>query len=96
MQKLSRVARLALVAGLALAAPAMAGLSTIAQWDFENASAAINNNPTSTVGSGTASSIGMDVYGTPNVGVTTDDVVVGKTSDTGNTVKGARRRAARR
>ena len=57
--------------------------NTITQWSFENDSVAVNNNPAPSTGAGTASSIGMDVYPTPNVGVTTDDVLVGKASDTG-------------
>jgi len=59
----------------------------IAQWNFENNTVAVNNSPAPSTGAGTASSIGMDVYPTPNVGVTTDDVLVGKSTDTGtNTV----------
>ena len=62
-----------------------ANAATITSWNFESPanSIAVNNSPTPTVGTGTASSIGMDVYATPNVGVTTDDVVLGKSSDTG-------------
>jgi len=56
---------------------------TIAEWTFETNAIAVNNNPSPTTGSGTASSLGMDVYPTPNVGVTTDDVLQGKGSDTG-------------
>ena len=53
-----------------------------------NASASLtfltaNNSPAPTVGTGTASSIGMNVYGTPNVGVTFDDVTSGVSGDTG-------------
>ena len=57
--------------------------STITAWTFETNAVAVNNSPTPTTGSGTASSLGMDVYPTPNVGVTTDDVLLGKASDTG-------------
>ncbi len=57
--------------------------TTITSWTFETNAVAINNSPTPTTGSGTASSLGMDVYPTPNVGVTTDDVLLGKNSDTG-------------
>jgi hypothetical protein len=65
--------------------PVRAGIITA--WDFENDAVATNNSPAPSVGAGTASSIGMDLYPTPNVGVTTDDVLVGKNSDTGaNTV----------
>jgi hypothetical protein len=56
---------------------------TIAAWNFENNSVAVNNSPAPSSGSGTASSIGMNLYPTPNIGVTTDDVLVGKSSDTG-------------
>jgi hypothetical protein len=56
---------------------------TIAGWTFESDAIAVNNNPTADTGTGTASSIGMDLYPTPNIGVTTDDVVLGKSSDTG-------------
>lgn len=62
---------------------ACAQAQTIADWTFTSDAVAVNNNPTADVGNGTASSIGMNVYPTPNVGVTQDDVLVGKTSDTG-------------
>jgi hypothetical protein len=55
----------------------------LAAWNFENDSIAVNNSPAPSSGSGTASSIGMNLYPTPNVGVTTDDVLAGKSSDTG-------------
>jgi len=67
----------------AVGACAAAQATTITQWTFENDAVAVNNNPAPFTGTGTASSIGMDIYPTPNVGVTTDDVVVGKGSDTG-------------
>ena len=57
---------------------------TIAEWTFQNDSIAVNNNPVADIGTGMASSIGMNIYPTPNVGVTTDDVLAGKSSDTGN------------
>jgi hypothetical protein len=56
---------------------------TIAAWNFENNPIAVNNSPTPSTGSGTASSIGMNIYPTPNVGVTTDDVIAGAAGDTG-------------
>jgi hypothetical protein len=58
----------------------------ITDWNFESTSNTIgvNNSPAPSIGSGTASSIGMATYGTPNVGVTTDDVLQGSTGDTGN------------
>jgi Immunoglobulin I-set domain len=58
--------------------------TTLAAWTFENDSIAVNNSPAASSGSGTASSIGMNVYPTPNIGVTQDDVVQGASSDTGN------------
>ena len=69
-------------AALSLAA-AHAQAQTIAAWTFENDTVAVNNSPAPSTGAGTASSIGMDLYPTPNVGVTTDDVLLGKSSDTG-------------
>jgi hypothetical protein len=60
-----------------------ASAATITAWNFQNNAIAINNNPAPSTGFGTASSIGMDVYPTPNVGVTADDVLAGKNSDTG-------------
>jgi hypothetical protein len=59
----------------------------ISAWTFENDAVGMNNSPAPSTGTGTASSIGMNIYPTPNVGVTTDDVLLGKSSDTGtNTV----------
>jgi hypothetical protein len=55
----------------------------LAGWTFENDAVAINNSPAPSSGAGTASSIGMGVYPTPQVGTTTDDVLLGKNSDTG-------------
>ena len=64
-----------------------ASAATVAAWNFENNPIAVNNNPAASAGTGTASSIGMDVFPTPNVGVTTDDVLLGVAGDTGaNTV----------
>jgi hypothetical protein len=73
------------VAVLATLVASHANAATITSWNFENPpnAIAVNNSPAATVGTGTASSIGMDVYATPNVGVTTDDVVLGKSADTG-------------
>src|SRR5271169_1042970 len=54
---------------------------TITQWTFETEPLTTpppyNNSPISSTGVGTASSIGMDVYPTPNVGVTSDDIILG-------------------
>jgi hypothetical protein len=52
----------------------------ITQWNFENDTIAVNNSPAPSTGTGTADSIGMNIYPTPNVGVTTDDVLQGVTS----------------
>jgi hypothetical protein len=66
-------------------APAYGG--TITQWTFENqpvtGAPPYNNSPTPSTGVGTASSIGMDIYPTPQVGVTSDDILQGATGDTG-------------
>ncbi len=72
-----------ILCGAAVLAAAGAHAQTIAQWTFENDPIAINNNPAPSTGSGTASSLGMNLYPTPNIGVTTDDVLLGKSSDTG-------------
>jgi hypothetical protein len=72
-----------ILCGAAVLAAAGAHAQTIAAWTFENDPIAINNNPAPSTGSGTASSLGMNLYPTPNIGVTTDDVLLGKSSDTG-------------
>ena len=74
--------RLALVTLIMTAAAAKAQ-QTIAAWNFENDAIAVNNSPAPSTGTGTADSIGMNIYPTPNVGVTADDIVAGKNSDTG-------------
>lgn len=71
------------VAALLSACLALGRASIITQWTFENNPIAVNNNPTPSTGSGSASSIGMNIYPTPNVGVTTDDVLQGSAGDTG-------------
>ena len=60
-----------------------ASATTITAWNFENNAIAVNNSPVPSTGVGTASSIGMNLYPTPNIGVTTDDVLKGTNSDTG-------------
>jgi hypothetical protein len=80
-RSLGRAALAAAIGTVALASACNA--TTITAWTFENNSVAVNNNPAPSTGSGTASSIGMDGTPTPNPGVTTDDVLVGKGSDTG-------------
>src|SRR5271157_2273651 len=60
-----------------LLAGAYAQAQTIAAWTFENDAIGVNNSPIPSTGVGTASSIGMDVYPTPNVGVTSDDIILG-------------------
>ena len=72
---------LALVALIMTAAAAKA--TTITAWNFENNAIGVNNSPTPSTGTGTANSIGMDIYPTPNVGVTSDDILAGKNADTG-------------
>jgi hypothetical protein len=60
---------------------------TIAGWTFDNDGIAVINSPApstnNSTGTVSADSIGMATYATPNVGVTTDDVLAGKNSDTG-------------
>ena len=73
----------------AVAAVLVAGVVTVARadvitaWTVENNAIAVNNGPAPSTGSGTAASLGMATYATPNVGVTTDDVLQGATGDTG-------------
>jgi len=85
-----RFNKLAFIAAAATAGLLLVGRSNaavIAGWTFENDAIGTNNSPLPSTGTGTASSLGMDGYPTPNPGVTTDDVVLGKSSDTGaNTV----------
>ncbi len=89
-----RVARIvvAMISVILLAASPtarQASAAVITQWNFENPPdpIAVNNSPAPSTGAGTAGSIGMNVYPTPNVGVTTDDVLQGVAGDTGvNTV----------
>src|SRR5580704_12577458 len=71
------------IAALIAASLSTAEAGVITAWNFENDSIAVNNSPAPSTGSGTASSIGMNVYPTPNIGVTTDDVIAGASSDTG-------------
>jgi hypothetical protein len=66
-----------------LAAACAQAQTTITAWNFENDPIAVNNSPAPSSGLGTASSIGMNIYTTPNIGVTTDDVLQGVTGDTG-------------
>ena len=80
---LPRRSTLAGALAIAVLAPAHAATTPIAAWNFENVAKAVNNSPAASTGTGAASSIGMDLYATPNVGVTTDDVVAGATTDTG-------------
>jgi uncharacterized protein (TIGR03437 family) len=75
--------RILSIAALTAASLSVAQADVITAWTFENDSIALNNSPTPSTGSGTAGSIGMATYPTPSVGVTTDDVLVGATGDTG-------------
>ena len=72
-----------LLAAWVAASLSVAQADVIAAWTFENNSIAVNNSPAPSTGSGIATSIGMATYATPSVGVTTDDVLVGATGDTG-------------
>jgi Protein of unknown function (DUF1533) len=65
------------------------GIPTLAQWNFENNAVSgyvpnpvpsINNS----VGVVSVATLGMNIYATPNVGTNDPDVLVGKSSDTGN------------
>jgi hypothetical protein len=57
--------------------------TTITAWTFETNAIAVNNSPSPTTGSGTASALGMGIYPTPNNGTNADDVLQGATGDTG-------------
>jgi len=87
MKNLKRIIYIA-VGSLSLASLTQANAqTTVAAWSFENNAVAVNNSPAPSTNNATgtvsAGSIGMATYATPNVGVTTDDVLVGKSSDTG-------------
>src|SRR5580658_8786037 len=69
--------------GVLAASQPAAQAGVITAWTFENNAIALNNSPAPSTGSGTASSLGMATYATPNIGVTTDDVLAGSTGDTG-------------
>ncbi|WP_347985793.1 hypothetical protein [Methylomonas sp. AM2-LC] len=71
------------ILALSVASLSVAQASTITAWNFQNNSVAVNNNPAASTGTGTASSLNMGTYLTPAAGVTTDDVLVGKSADTG-------------
>jgi uncharacterized protein (TIGR03437 family) len=75
--------RILSIAALIAASLPVTQAGVITAWTFENDAIAVNNNPAPSTGSGTASSLGMATYPTPNIGVTTDDVVAGATGDTG-------------
>jgi uncharacterized protein (TIGR03437 family) len=72
------------IAALIATSMSVAQADVIAVWTFENNAVALNNSPAPSTGSGTATSIGMATYATPNVGVTTDDVLAGVAGDTGS------------
>ena len=72
-----------LIAALIAASVPIAQAGVITAWTFENNAIAVNNTPVPSTGAGTAASLGMDKYPTPNVGVTTDDVLQGSAGDTG-------------
>jgi len=75
------LARMTVVA-LFVASLSVSQAATITAWTFENNSAGANNGPSPSTGSGTATSIGMDLSGTPGC-----DIVLGASADTGaNTV----------
>ena len=80
--KVTRKLACAAVAVLGLMA-GRANAAVIAAWNFENLAIATNNAPAPSTGSGAADSIGMNIYPTPDVGVTTDDILDGVSGDTG-------------
>jgi hypothetical protein len=71
------------MAVLLAASLSVAEADVITAWTFENNSIAVNNSPAPSTGAGAASSLGMATYQTPNIGVTTDDVLAGAAGDTG-------------
>src|SRR5579864_4490640 len=71
------------IAALIAASLSVAQADVITAWTFENSALALTNSPAPSTGSGTATSIGMDKYATPNIGVTSDDVIAGTAGDTG-------------
>jgi hypothetical protein len=79
----SRKAVAALVSLVAMAGAHAASANVVAAWNFENLPLALTNSPAPSSGSGVANSIGMNLYPTPAVGVTTDDVLLGVAGDTG-------------
>jgi uncharacterized protein (TIGR03437 family) len=80
---LCRTKTIVSIAALIAASLPVAQAGVITAWTFENNAQAVNNSPAPSTGSGTASSMGMDKYATPNIGVTTDDVLAGVAGDTG-------------
>ena len=78
--KFAKTSALLAAAVITAAVGNRASAATVAAWSFENNAVAVNNSPAPSSGAGTASSIGMNIYPTPNIGVTTDDVLVGKNS----------------
>lgn len=76
--------RVVSAAALVAAFLPLANAGVITAWTFENDAVAANNTPAPSTGTGSASSIGMATYATPNIGVTTDDVTQGAASDTGS------------
>ena len=69
-----RNAVLAAAMGSMVLATLASHAATIASWTFETDAIGTNNTPAADSGTGTASSIGMNVYPTPNIGITKDDV----------------------
>ncbi len=58
--------------------------STVTQWTFENNTIAVNNSPTPSTGTGTASGLGMTNSYNGTTSTNTDDVTQGATGDTGS------------
>jgi hypothetical protein len=75
--------RILLSLSVVAASASAAHAGTLAAWTFENDAVAVNNSPAPSTGTGTATPIGMNIYATPNVGVTTADVTQGSAGDIG-------------
>jgi len=70
-------------AAVLLVAHAASAQSTITAWNFNSLAAANNNSPAPTSGNGTAASLGMTNSYNSTTAVTTDDIDLGATADTG-------------
>jgi hypothetical protein len=85
MKNKSAVVHFAVLSLLAFATStaAQAQSTTLADWTFNTLSAATNNSPAPTLGNGSAVSLGMTNSYNSTTAVTTDDILLGVTADTG-------------